>query len=925
MVSSILRKRKEERCPSPDVASLVVPDELWDGLLASSSDEEDTGRAESLIKDNDLGTTNPQGAGGIYLNQEENQIDYSQIVSMKLSKNQNELHTCSDNSNLVKRFNDTEKDTELQNELPEVLTSDTVRMNIIEAMKEREIQQNASIGDDEIDLEFDLQFERQLEAQQAEHAARQRKHQDSAEVASLIDSPIVQETCVTFPKMKNISTEDNKINIWNDLVDQHCSEKNFPPSDEDAPREHSVLQGEERTSYTAEDNNAVNSFEENQSLKDEEDNMENLESRNETGTANSARDREASPAAVAALWELLSCCIGARLAATEAIKSYKSKEEIAEEIQTSKCQSLTNLEFSYAEKLQDFPQGPAPCLRWYDSRARVALRVLCEWLQVPNRKLTTLEVLLGFEKIPEKMFAKKEDVEEAAIDQYRHLKVGLAALGGGALFAVTGGLAAPAIAAGVGSLLGIVPGASAAAGAVAGFMSTSAGVAAVTTTMATAGAATTGTRMANRTAEVKDFGFLPLKEAIDVNNFSKSTSSSSLSSKNRFEGSNDAHISASPSKEEVNGDLKNQEGDDPGHLTLSSSFVAKTRPVIANHSQSNGSHKHALRTSYRLDKMDKDEASSSWFSRTGSSLSTDKSAQYSSFNKPTSPSSSSPIGNKRTGDSSSKEKLDLLQSPVRVPRTDGENVQLSVVIGISGWINKSPEDFVNPWRALLERSPASDVFGMVWCTSELQALASALSSLIAKGAAGQAARLGMQHLVVGGAGLVTALGPTVLLGAATGLAIDNAWTTAGERADKAGKLLGQVLMNGGSGGRPVTLVAHSMGARAAFSALLELCRFGARGIIQDVVLLGAPVSTTEERWRMARRVVAGRLVNGYSRKDWLLGTLYLPGLVRPPAGLAPIQVDCIENISLGSIVTGHFEYLERMGEIMDLLQVLSMD
>lgn len=35
--------------------------------------------------------------------------------------------------------------------------------------------------------------------------------------------------------------------------------------------------------------------------------------------------------------------------------------------------------------------------------------------------------------------------------------------------------------------------------------------------------------------------------------------------------------------------------------------------------------------------------------------------------------------------------------------------------------------------------------------------------------------------------------------------------------------------------------------------------------------MGCPVGTEGVRWRMARRAVAGRLINCYSRKDWMLG------------------------------------------------------
>jgi hypothetical protein len=61
----------------------------------------------------------------------------------------------------------------------------------------------------------------------------------------------------------------------------------------------------------------------------------------------------------------------------------------------------------------------------------------------------------------------------------------------------------------------------------------------------------------------------------------------------------------------------------------------------------------------------------------------------------------------------------------------------------------------------------------------------------------------------------------------------------------------------------------SSSCRLVFHCLLELCRCQAKGIVEHAVLLGTPVGMTPQRWRMARTVVAGRLVNGYSSQDWV--------------------------------------------------------
>jgi hypothetical protein len=44
----------------------------------------------------------------------------------------------------------------------------------------------------------------------------------------------------------------------------------------------------------------------------------------------------------------------------------------------------------------------------------------------------------------------------------------------------------------------------------------------------------------------------------------------------------------------------------------------------------------------------------------------------------------------------------------------------------------------------------------------------------------------------------------------------------------------------------------------------------AEGVVEHVVLLGAPVPVDGDQLCAARSVVAGRFVNGFCRSDWLL-------------------------------------------------------
>ncbi|KAJ7957824.1 Transmembrane and coiled-coil domain-containing protein 4-like [Quillaja saponaria] len=133
--------------------------------------------------------------------------------------------------------------------------------------------------------------------------------------------------------------------------------------------------------------------------------------------------------------------------------------------------------------------------------------------------------------------------------------------------------------------------------------------------------------------------------------------------------------------------------------------------------------------------------------------------------------------------------------------------------------------------------------------------------------------------------LVVALALPATLVTATDI-IDKKWVIAVDRSDKAGKLLAQVLLKGLQGNRPVTLVA---------------------GLVERVVLLGAPISIKDENWEDARKMVAGRFVNAYSTNDWTLGVAFRTSLLsRGLAGIQPVDFPEIENFDVTQLIEGPF-------------------
>lgn len=75
------------------------------------------------------------------------------------------------------------------------------------------------------------------------------------------------------------------------------------------------------------------------------------------------------------------------------------------------------------------------------------------------------------------------------------------------------------------------------------------------------------------------------------------------------------------------------------------------------------------------------------------------------------------------------------------------------------------------------------------------------------------------------------------------------------------------------------------------------------------VLMGAPAATDPSTWAAAREVVAGRLVNCYSRSDWVLGLLHrAEGVTSRVAGLRPVVADGVDNVDVTDLVSGHLRY-----------------
>ncbi|TVY44447.1 putative membrane protein [Lachnellula subtilissima] len=272
-----------------------------------------------------------------------------------------------------------------------------------------------------------------------------------------------------------------------------------------------------------------------------------------------------------------------------------------------------------------------------------------------------------------------------------------------------------------------------------------------------------------------------------------------------------------------------------------------------------------------------------------------------------------------------------------------EDRRLRVTIGISGWLTQK-EDIITPWRAL---GHESEVFALRWELEALTKLGSSMESVV-KSAAWTVLSMSQgsallssilrnltltQHTVAKKeiiartifASLMDALWPIALLKVSK--VVDNPFSVAKNRADKAGLVLADALINKAQGERPVTLIGYSLGARMIYSCLMSLAERRAFGLVESAVLLGTPAPSDGAPWRAMRSVVSGRLINVYSENDYILAFLYRTSSIQyGVAGLQEVQdVKGIENINVSDMVSGHLRLQYLAGSILEKIGFEDID
>ncbi|KAI9353684.1 hypothetical protein BDR26DRAFT_831899 [Obelidium mucronatum] len=291
------------------------------------------------------------------------------------------------------------------------------------------------------------------------------------------------------------------------------------------------------------------------------------------------------------------------------------------------------------------------------------------------------------------------------------------------------------------------------------------------------------------------------------------------------------------------------------------------------------------------------------------------------------------------------------------PTTANLKKPMNVIISVPGFLgstNSSQTDALSPFEPL---SPYGDSFTLLYESETLQTLNAAITlttyythlkkQTIQKSASSFSN--GRQKTLV-----ESMAGP--LWDHRISYLIDKPWAIALEKAKACGYLLADAIEMRIQGGRPVTLVGFSLGAKVVYHALLELSRRGGGGgggtgnsngkssdggkttasvqsYVDSVYLIGCPAVVEVADWKQIAQVVTGKIVNAYSTQDAVLQLIYRRELYAAAAagggggvsncqvaGLGPVAGldNIVENIFLDSIIQDHVDYYSRMDSVLEL-------
>lgn len=148
--------------------------------------------------------------------------------------------------------------------------------------------------------------------------------------------------------------------------------------------------------------------------------------------------------------------------------------------------------------------------------------------------------------------------------------------------------------------------------------------------------------------------------------------------------------------------------------------------------------------------------------------------------------------------------------------------------------------------------------------------------------------------------------------------VDNPYHMAYGKSTKVSEAIANCVVSHVLGERGITLIAHGLGCRIISLVLMTLAERKMYGVVDTVVLMGAPIVCDAASWSVMKSVVSGRMVNVFSPTDYMLA--FAARSVAWGAGIAGCQqiqgVGGVENHDVSDILDTHLDYPALVSTIL---------
>ncbi len=170
---------------------------------------------------------------------------------------------------------------------------------------------------------------------------------------------------------------------------------------------------------------------------------------------------------------------------------------------------------------------------------------------------------------------------------------------------------------------------------------------------------------------------------------------------------------------------------------------------------------------------------------------------------------------------------------------------------------------------------------------------------------------------------------TIIAGVAQ-KAVNITFSQSKERAISSGKILATIIKcRNIFNAKYINLIGFSLGCQVIYSCLQQLKEYECYDLINNVTFLGGAVQIDNDvkNGQLLNKVINGRIVNCYSKEDYILKYVFQLSEEQKPIGMDELKwkeikgqnnLYCpkIENIDLTDLKMGHLDYRNEMKEIV---------